>query len=82
MDRVRESRIKLLPIQYARMTYVIDPNISNGGDPSRQVSPLRRMSFGTSSIFFSQPYIFFHYLDFSKNCTCCFIIVTVPFQYF
>lgn len=72
MNRVRESRIKPLPIQRARMTYVIDPNISIGGDPSRQVS-LHRMSFGTVVIFFSAIY-FFHDLNFSKNCTCYFIM--------
>lgn len=38
MNRVRESRIKLPPIQHARMTYVIDPNISIGGDRSRRGS--------------------------------------------
>lgn len=59
MDRVRESRIKLLPIQYARMTYVIDPNISIGGDPSRQVSPLRRMNPLELVVFFFLSHIFF-----------------------
>lgn len=58
MNRVRESRIKLLPTQHARMTYVIDPNISIGGDPSRHESlSLHKMFFGTV-VFFSQPYIF------------------------
>lgn len=67
MNRVRESRIKLPLIQRARMTYVIDPNISIGGDPSRQSLSLslHKMSFGNVVFFFSAMY-FFHYLDFSK----------------
>lgn len=57
MNRVRESRIKLPLIQHARMTYVIDPNISIGGDPSRQVF-VHKMSFGTV-IFFFLSHVFF-----------------------
>lgn len=84
MDRVRESRIKLLPIQYARMTYVIDPNISIGGDPSRQVSSLCVIMSFETVVFFSQPhiYIFFIIWIFLKIAYVAYnVIVTILFQY-